>query len=59
MNEVVQYIMLGVVLFAAAVYIIIKLVKLRRKGRLDSCCGCALSDTCNKKQIKPDCHENH
>lgn len=59
MNELVQYIMVGVVLFVAGVYIIIKLVKLRKKGKLDTCCGCALSDTCNKKQNKTDCHENH
>lgn len=59
MNETVQYIIVSVVLLAAAVYVVIKLVKLRKQGKLDSCCGCALSENCNKKLNKKDCHENH
>ncbi|MDE6770493.1 MAG: FeoB-associated Cys-rich membrane protein [Muribaculaceae bacterium] len=59
MNETVQYIIVGVVLLAAAVYIAMKLVNLRKKGKIDSCCGCTLSENCNKKHNKKDCHENH
>lgn len=59
MNETVQYIIVGIVLFVAAIYIAMKLVKLRKKGKIDACYGCTLSETCNKKTNTKDCHENH
>lgn len=61
MGLTLQYIVVGLVLFGAAVYIVIKLIKLRRKGHIDSCCGCSLSETCNKNKQTTNirCHENN
>ena len=67
MNLTFQYIVVGLILVATAVYIIVKLISLRKKagnGGSGGCCGCALSDTCNPKEIKEkpsnkDCHENN
>lgn len=59
MGLTVQYIIAGLVLIGAAVYIVMKLVALRRKGKIDSCCGCSLSEACNKNKIKNECHEDN
>lgn len=61
MNLTLQYIFVGLVLFGAAVYIVKKIITLRRKGHVDSCCGCSLSKTCdkNKHNTNTQCHENN
>lgn len=45
-NLLIQYIIVGAILLAASVWIILKLIKIRKQGPR-SCCGCALSQTCN------------
>ncbi len=61
MSLTLQYIFVGLVLLGAAVYIVIKIIALRRKGHVDSCCGCTLSEACDKNKQKPNtqCHENN
>lgn len=67
MNLAIQYIIVGIILAAVAVYIALKLIKLKKTDVPPTCAGCALSQTCSKKEknlnsknnIKPDCHENN
>lgn len=59
MNILIQYIIVGLVLLGAVIYIVRKIVALRKHERRNACCGCALSDKCNKKQPQKDCHENN
>lgn len=59
MSLTLQYIIVCLILAAAVVIIIVRLVKLRREGKRATCCGCALSDSCNKNRNRKDCHENN
>ena len=67
MNLTIQYIIVGIILAAVAVYIVLKLIKLKKTDAPPACAGCALSQTCAKKgknlnklnNTKPDCHENN
>lgn len=47
---VIQYSVVGVILLAACLWILWKIIK-KQKNRSDSCCGCSLADNCSKKQI--------
>lgn len=49
-DMIIQYSIVGLILLAACVWIIYKVAKNRKKGDSNSCCGCALSDSCSKKQ---------
>lgn len=46
---IIQYILVGIILLAAIVWIAIRLFRLRKKGAGRSCCGCSLADSCNKQ----------
>ena len=48
---IIQYSIVGLILLAACGWIIWKLFRKQKKGSVSSCCGCSLSDTCNKKII--------
>lgn len=59
MSIVIQYIIVGLILAGALVYIIVKILRLRGSDRPGSCAGCSLSENCNKKnRHKTYCHEN-
>ena len=67
MNLTIQYIIVGIILAAVAVYIVLKLIKLKKSDTPPACAGCALSKNCSKKEknlksknnSKPYCHENN
>ena len=44
---IIQYSVVGAVLLAACIWIILKIFKKNKQSR-NSCCGCAISDTCKK-----------
>ena len=46
---IIQYSIVGVILLVACIWIVWKSVRKKRKSS-SSCCGCSLSDSCNKKQ---------
>lgn len=50
-NLLIQYILVGAILLAISVWIVWKLIKIKRQGP-KSCCGCSLSESCGKKPIK-------
>lgn len=50
-NLTIQYCIVGLVLLAAVVWIVWKLVSMRKQGNI-SCSGCALADTCCNKNKK-------
>lgn len=52
LNLTIQYIIVGVIIIAAAFWILYRLFTFRRKGKVSSCCGCALSDSCQKANLK-------
>lgn len=59
-NLIIQYALVGLALIGALVWIVIKLVKLRKMGKEggDCCCGCSMSQSCGKKNTskpKKDC----
>lgn len=47
-DMIIQYSVVGLVLLAACGWILWKIFRKGKKNN-NSCCGCALSDTCNKK----------
>lgn len=48
----VQYTIVGIIFLAAIIWAGIKVSKMGKGS--DTCCGCALSDTCKKKEKKKD-----
>lgn len=52
LNLIIQYCIVGGILAAAVVWVIWKAVKRRKSGEPPSCCGCALSDACSRKDRK-------
>ncbi|MCH5239496.1 MAG: FeoB-associated Cys-rich membrane protein [Muribaculaceae bacterium] len=48
----VQYTIVGLILLAACVWIILKIIKKNKSQTEGGCCGCSLSDNCNKKNLK-------
>lgn len=50
-NLLIQYILVGAILLATTVWIIWKLIKIKKNGP-KSCCGCSLSESCGKKALK-------
>lgn len=59
MSLTLQYIIVGLILAGAAVFIILRLQHLRKDVKQTPCCGCALSDSCNKNKKNKGCHENN
>lgn len=59
-NNIIQYALVGLILIAIIIWIVWKLIKLRKKGdTLNSCCGCAFTDSCRKPERKlneKQCH---
>ncbi len=56
MSETIQYIIVGVILLASAIWIIVKFRR-RKQGKDSACFGCSLKDACCHKQKKPSCCE--
>lgn len=54
MSETIQYIIVGIVLMASAIWIVVKFLK-KKQGRDQGCCGCSLQDACKNKQKKATC----
>ena len=46
-NLVIQYSIVGIILLLACVWIVWKIIR-NNKKKNNSCCGCALSDSCKK-----------
>lgn len=55
----IQYIAVGLIVAAALTYIIRSMTRRRKKKNFDSCCGCALSESCNKKPNNQKRHEDN
>lgn len=59
-NTIIQYALVGIILAAIIIWIVWKMIKLRKKGAtLNSCCGCAIADSCRKPEKKineKNCH---
>lgn len=51
-NLIIQYCIVGLVLLGAVVWIIWKLVGLRKRSNVKSCCGCALAGSCASKKLR-------
>lgn len=49
MNETLQYILVGVILLASAIWIVVKFRR-NKQGKDSGCCGCSLQDACKSKQ---------
>lgn len=54
-NLILQYIIVGMILGGVSVWIIIRLIRIRRHGLKNPCAGCSLSESCGKKGF----HENN
>lgn len=50
-NLLIQYIMVGLILFGAGVWAVWKIIELRR-NKVSKCCGCSLGDTCAKRRME-------
>ncbi len=49
-NLIIQYIIVGMILGGVSVWIIIRLIHIRRHGIKNPCAGCSLSESCSKKK---------
>ncbi len=63
-NLIIQYTFVGLILLAVAVALAWKFLKLKNMGAPKGGCGCALSESCGKKQIlkkskNKSCHEEN
>lgn len=56
MNETIQYIIVGAILLASAIWIVVKFRR-KKQGKNPGCFGCSLQDTCLKKQVKSYCYD--
>lgn len=52
-NLAIQSTVVGIILLAAVLYLVVKALR-KRKNRSSGCVGCALFDTCHKKELKRD-----
>ncbi|MCH5234033.1 MAG: FeoB-associated Cys-rich membrane protein [Muribaculaceae bacterium] len=50
---IIQYTIVGLILLAVCVWIIWKLTRKRKNTPSNSCCGCAIADSCKKAKNKP------
>lgn len=58
MNETIQYLIVGVILLASAIWIVVKAVR-KKQGKDSGCCGCSLADSCGKvKKERSSCCDN-
>ena len=51
MSKTIQYIIVGIILMASAIWILVKFRK-NKQGGDPGCCGCSLQDACKNKQKK-------
>lgn len=51
-NLAIQYTLVAVIILGAIIWIVIHLLRKNKKGGGKSCCGCALSESCNSKDKK-------
>ncbi|MDE6755408.1 MAG: FeoB-associated Cys-rich membrane protein [Muribaculaceae bacterium] len=49
-NLMIQYILVGFILFMTMVWVVWKFLKLRKKENKGSCCNCSLSSACQQKR---------
>ncbi|MDE6548990.1 MAG: hypothetical protein K2L22_08330 [Muribaculaceae bacterium] len=54
MSESIQYIIVGVILIASAIWIIVR-IRRKNQGKDSGCCGCSLQNACKSKQKKQSC----
>ncbi len=54
MSVTLQYIIVGVILFVSAIWIVVKIRK-KKQGKDSACCGCSLQDACSLKKKKSPC----
>lgn len=54
-NMIIQYSIVGIVLLVACGWIIWKIFRKQKKNN-SPCCGCSLSESCDKKKIKEKYH---
>ena len=50
-DMILQYTIVGLILLAAFTWMIWKLLRKKNSGKSTNCCGCAISDTCKKKDL--------
>lgn len=50
-NLLIQYILVGLILFGTTVWVVWKIVSLR-KSKVSKCCGCSLGDKCAKRKLE-------
>ncbi|MDE6578388.1 MAG: FeoB-associated Cys-rich membrane protein [Muribaculaceae bacterium] len=49
-NLMIQYILVGFILFMTMGWVVWKFLKLRKKENKGSCCNCSLSSACQQKR---------
>ncbi len=54
MSIIIQYIIVGAILLASAIWIVVKFRR-KRQGKDAGCCGCSLQDACSQKRKKASC----
>lgn len=54
---VIQYIIVGLILLATVIWIIVKIVKLKKHGAT-SCCGCSTAASCPTAALKKQADRN-
>lgn len=52
MSERVQYTIVAAILICAIVWIIIRIVRKRKKKGASPCCGCSIADVCSRSTEK-------
>ena len=58
MSDTIQYIIVGAILLASAIWIVVKFRK-KKEGTDTGCCGCSLADSCGKvKKESSSCCDN-
>ena len=50
-DMIIQYSIVGLILLAAFGWILWKMLRKNKGGSSDSCCGCAIADSCQKKNL--------
>lgn len=53
-NLIIQYVAVGAILLAVAVWVAVKFIKMRKEGP-KSCCGCGLADKCPSRRAPQNC----
>lgn len=62
-NIIIQYIIVGIALLAVVIWIVRKIIHIRKSGQVASCCGCSMAEACKKNinssaRMPSDSHAN-